>query len=100
MERQAWIAIHVTDKIYAMQSALGRIAESGRISIPAEFRKAMGLEAGGQVIIELADGELRIRTIDETIARAQALARALLGNGTDVGVDAFLRERREDAERT
>ena len=35
-----------------MQSALCRIAESGRISIPAEFRKAMGLEAGGQVVIE------------------------------------------------
>ncbi len=81
-----------------MQSTLGRIAESGRISIPAEFRKAMGLEAGGQVIIELADGELRIRTIDETVARAQALTRELLGSGSDAGVVAFLRERREDAQ--
>jgi AbrB family looped-hinge helix DNA binding protein len=82
-----------------MISTLGRITESGRISIPAEFRKSMGLQAGGQVMIELTDGELRIRTVDETVARAQALTRELLGNAPDASVAAFLRHRREDAKR-
>lgn len=79
-----------------MQSALCRIAESGRISIPAEFRKAMGLEAGGQVVIELTDGELRIRSVDGTISRAQALTRTLLGSGAQTSVEAFLAHRRAD----
>jgi bifunctional DNA-binding transcriptional regulator/antitoxin component of YhaV-PrlF toxin-antitoxin module len=82
-----------------MAAVRGRISRSGRLSIPAAFRKAAGLEHGGDVVIELHDREIRIRTIDEVIARSQAMTRRLLGNKSEASVDAFLAERRQEAER-
>ena len=50
-------------------------------------------------MIELAGREIRIRTVEEVIAQAQAIARRLTGNKADVSVDAFLAERRREAKR-
>ena len=82
-----------------MSAVFVRVSESGRLSIPAEFRKALGLGRGGAVVVELDGREIRIRTVDEAIGRAQALTRRLLGGKPDASVDAFLAERRRDAER-
>jgi AbrB family looped-hinge helix DNA binding protein len=49
-------------------AARGRVSESGRLSIPAEFRKAVGLDHGGDVVVELAGREIRIRTVDDFLA--------------------------------
>jgi AbrB family looped-hinge helix DNA binding protein len=76
----------------------GRVAESGRVSLPAELRKALGLDRGGDVVFELDGREIRIRTVDEVIDQAQALTRKLLGERSDATVDAFLAARRRDAE--
>ncbi len=82
-----------------MPAVFVRVSESGRLSIPAEFRKALGLGRGGGVMVELDGREIRIRTVDEVVDRAQALTRRLLGNKPEASVDAFLAERRRDAER-
>jgi AbrB family looped-hinge helix DNA binding protein len=82
-----------------MNALKGRVSESGRLSIPAEFRKTVGLEHGGDVVIELVGREIRIRTIDEVVAQAQAIARRLTAGKPDASVDAFLAERRREAER-
>jgi AbrB family looped-hinge helix DNA binding protein len=82
-----------------MASIFARVSASGRLSLPAKFRKAVGLERGGEVVIELDDREIRIRTIDEVVGRAQALTRRLLGGKADASLDAFLAERRREAER-
>jgi AbrB family looped-hinge helix DNA binding protein len=37
-----------------------RITQGGRVVIPAEFRRALGLEEGDEVILRLVDSELRI----------------------------------------
>lgn len=80
-----------------MTAVHGRVSKSGRISLPAEFRRSVGLGHGGDVVVELDGREIRIRTVEEVISRAQALTRQLLGDGTDASVDAFLAARREDA---
>lgn len=82
-----------------MSAVFARVSPSGRLSIPAHLRKAVGLERGGEVAIELDGKDIRIRTVDEIADRAQALARRLLGNKPDGSVDAFLAERRREAER-
>ena len=82
-----------------MNALKGRVSESGRLSIPAEFRKTVGLEHGGDVVIELVGREIRIRTIDEVAAQAQAIARRLTEGKPDASVDAFLAERRREAAR-
>src|SRR6516165_8219057 len=43
-----------------MNTVQGRVSESGRLSIPAEFRRAVGLEHGGDVVIELVGHFARI----------------------------------------
>lgn len=78
--------------------AKGRVSQSGRISLPAEFRKAIGLEHGGDVVIELDGRDIRIRTVDETVARAQELTRRLLADKAEASLDAFLQERHREAE--
>jgi len=80
-----------------MTAARGRVSESGRLSIPAEFRKAVGLERGGDVVVELDGREIRIRTVGEVLAQAQALTRRLIGGKPKASVDAFLFERRREA---
>lgn len=82
-----------------MNSIFARVSESGRLSLPAKFRKAVGLERGGEVVIELDGREIRIRTIEEVVDHAQALTRRLLGGKADASLDAFLAERRREAER-
>jgi bifunctional DNA-binding transcriptional regulator/antitoxin component of YhaV-PrlF toxin-antitoxin module len=82
-----------------MAFIFARVSESGRLSLPAKLRKAVGLERVGEVVIELDGREIRIRTIDEVVGRAQALTRRLLGGKTDASLDAFLAERRREAER-
>ena len=82
-----------------MNALKGRVSETGRLSIPADIRKAVGLERGGDVVIELVRREIRIRTIDEVVAQAQAIARRLTEGKPDASVDAFLAGRRREAER-
>jgi AbrB family looped-hinge helix DNA binding protein len=79
-----------------MNCKKGHVSESGRISLPAEFRKALGLEHGGDVVIELDQGAIRIRTIREVVAQAQELSRRLLAGKKGVSVDDFLAQRRLD----
>jgi bifunctional DNA-binding transcriptional regulator/antitoxin component of YhaV-PrlF toxin-antitoxin module len=70
-----------------------RVSKSGRLSIPAEIRKAVGLERGA-VVVELDGRDIRVRTVDEVVAQAQALSKKLLAGKENVSVDAFLARRR------
>lgn len=79
-----------------MKTLRAKVSESGRISLPAKFRKAVGLERGGSVVVELEGREIRIRSVDEVVSQAQALARRVLAGKSKASVDAFLAERRED----
>ncbi len=80
-----------------MNAIHGRVSKSGRISLPAEFRKAVGLDGGGEVVVELDGREIRIRTVDEVVAGAQARTRRLLAGKSASSVDAFLALRRREA---
>jgi AbrB family looped-hinge helix DNA binding protein len=80
-----------------MNAIRGRVTESGRVSLPAEIRKAVGLDHGGDVVFELDGKEIRIRTVDEVVDQAQALTRHLLKSRSGASVDDFLAERRREA---
>ncbi len=81
-----------------MARAVARIAEGGRIVIPADYRKALNLRTGDEVTIRLQDGEIRIRSIDEGIRRAQALVRERIPANDSI-VDELIAERRAEAAR-
>ena len=40
-----------------------RMTEDGRLEIPAEFRTALGIEAGTDVLLSVKDGALRLQPI-------------------------------------
>lgn len=81
-----------------MDGLRARVDDAGRLRLPDEFRRAVGLERGGDVVLELAGNEIRIRTVDDVVARAQELTRELLGGRSGATVEDFLTERRRDAE--
>ena len=69
----------------AMTVMRGRVSSSGRLGLPAEVRRAVGLDRGGEVVIELDGADIRIRTVADVVRRAQTLARAALAdNGVSV----------------
>jgi hypothetical protein len=41
----------------------------------SEYRKALGLEPGDELIVALEDGELRLFTLQQAIRLAQAIVR-------------------------
>ena len=81
-----------------MTSVRVRVTPSGRLSLPPAFRKAVGLEHGGNAVVELSGNEIRIRAVDEVVARAQEITRHLLSGRPTATVDGFLTERRQEAE--
>lgn len=73
------------------------ITANGRMSLPADIRKRLGLTGGGAVLLEETDDGVVLRTVAQVVARAQALTRELTAGKGDTSVDAFLRDRRQDS---
>lgn len=80
-------------------TVLARVAENGRLSIPARQRKLLGLEKGGVVVIQEKDGELRIRSVRDVVADLQAQVRQYFPKSDVSPVDELIAERRAEAER-
>jgi bifunctional DNA-binding transcriptional regulator/antitoxin component of YhaV-PrlF toxin-antitoxin module len=79
---------HAKDAIHA------KVSRSGSLRLPAEIRKTIGLENGGDVVIELDGRDLRFRTVEEVVAQAQRIARELVARKPEGSLDSFLAERR------
>jgi AbrB family looped-hinge helix DNA binding protein len=70
------------------------ITPNGRMSLPADVRKRLGLAKGGTVFVEETDDGLVLRTAAQAVARAQALARRFTDGMPDASTDAFIANRR------
>ena len=90
------------DRNEAVQGARGRVSETGRLSLPAELRREVGLEKGGLVRIEVVDGAIRIKTMKDVKDKIRALARST-GFADKASVSDFLAwrsdERKAEGER-
>jgi AbrB family looped-hinge helix DNA binding protein len=73
------------------------ITPNGRMSLPADIRKRLGLSGGGAVYLDETDDGVVLRTAAQAVARAQALAKRYTGDKPESAVDAFLAARREDS---
>ncbi len=74
-----------------------KLAEGGRIVIPAEYRQALGLHVGDELILRLEDGEVRIFTARQAIRRAQELVRRYIPQSRSLA-DELIAERRGENE--
>jgi AbrB family looped-hinge helix DNA binding protein len=75
-----------------------RIIEGGKLVIPAAMRRALGISSGDTVLVDVDDGELRVRSLERAVARAQAIVRKHVPEGVSL-VDELIADRREAAER-
>ena len=75
-----------------------KIGLGGRVVIPAGYRRALGVKHGDEVILSLADGEVRMSTLERAIERAQALVRRYVPAEVSLA-DELISERRKEAAR-
>ena len=79
-----------------MIEARSKIAAGGRVVIPAEYRRVLGLCDGDAVVVRLFDGEVRILSVREAIRRAQEIVRQYVPRGRSLA-DELIAERRYEA---
>ena len=76
-----------------MQEIRTRLTEGGRIVIPVEYRQALGLQVGDELIMRMENGEVRIFTPRQAVKHAQELVRQYVPPGRLLS-DELLTERR------
>ncbi len=72
--------------------------ESGRIVIPADYRKKLGVKPGDQVIVVLEGNSVRLVTKEQAIKEAQEIVGSFVAPDVSL-VDELLQDRREEAAR-
>jgi AbrB family looped-hinge helix DNA binding protein len=75
-----------------------KIHEGGRIVIPSAYRKALGLKPGDEVFLILEDGEIRVVSPQQAIARAQSLVRRYVAKERNLSEE-LIQERQDEATR-
>lgn len=76
-----------------MDRTVTKIGEGGRLVIPAEYRRALGVEPGDELVLVLEENSVRVLTPREGIRRAQALVRSYIPEGVRLS-DELIEERR------
>lgn len=79
-----------------MTAQRGKLVSGGRIQIPAGVRRQLALSDGDTVLIEVVDGEVRLRPQRDAIRRVQERMRKYKIEGRSV-VDELIAERREES---
>ncbi len=74
-----------------------RVDGAGRVLLPANVRRIMGIEPdGGEVMVDLCDGELRLITPVMAVKNAQKLVQDLIP-GEDSLADQLIEDRKREA---
>ena len=76
----------------------GRIVSGGRLQIPADVRRELGLADGDPVRLYVEDGELRVRSLKRVIAGIQAEMRKYVPEGVSLSEE-LIADRRAEAAR-
>ena len=79
-----------------MTEAMTRIGDGGRVVIPSELRRAVGLKVGDPVIFVLDGDRLLLFTPQQALARARAVVRKVVPKGRALSQE-LIRERRREA---
>jgi bifunctional DNA-binding transcriptional regulator/antitoxin component of YhaV-PrlF toxin-antitoxin module len=76
----------------------GRIVSGGRLQLPADIRRQLGLSDGDSVRMSVENGELRVRSLRAVIAGIQTEMRQYVPAGASLA-DELIADRRADAAR-
>lgn len=81
-----------------MSFVVTRVGKGGRVVVPSEYRRVLGLEPGEEVIVTLEEDHVRIQRPDQAIRGAQELVRRYVGSGVRLAEE-LLADRRDEARR-
>jgi AbrB family looped-hinge helix DNA binding protein len=81
-----------------MLQARARLNANGRVVIPAALRKALDLRPGDELILRVEDGELRLSTRRQALARARQMIREYIPSDEDL-TQSLIDDRRAEAAR-
>lgn len=79
-----------------MEIVKARVTEGGRVVIPAQMRRVLGIEVGQEVNFSLEDDRVTISTPKQALQRLRALVRGSVPEGVSV-VDELIADRRREA---
>ena len=83
-----------------MNAHRGKMVSGGRIQVPADVRRALGMADGDALIMEVVDDELRIRSRRASIRRIQERLKPYRPREGEPRVsDELIADRRREAER-
>jgi AbrB family looped-hinge helix DNA binding protein len=74
-----------------------KIVEGGKLVIPAQMRRELGIGAGDTVMVDIDNGELRVRSVSKALERARAILRRHIPEGTKLA-DELIADRRAEAD--
>ena len=80
-----------------MSEILVTVDETGRILIPAAYRRALTISHGDRLILRLEHGTLRLLTRCQAIELAQSLVRPHVAEGRSLSQELLAERRREAA---
>lgn len=73
-----------------------KIVDGGKLIIPAQFRRELGIGVGDTVVVEMDRGELHVRSLSAAIRSAQEIVRGFVPEGTGLS-DQLIEDRRIEA---
>ncbi len=73
------------------------VAANGRMVLPADIRKRMGLENGGKLILNESEFGLQLLSVRQRVAKTQAFYEEASKGKPSFTVDDFLAQKRADA---
>ena len=76
----------------------GRLVSGGRLQLPADVRRELGLADGDQVVMQVVDGELHVRPRRDVLKRIQTMLRPYAPESGSVA-DELIADRRAEAAR-
>ena len=79
-----------------MKAVRVRLGKGGRLVIPAEYRKTLGLREGDEVVVQLSGEELRVFAVRRAVRYAQGLVRQYVAADRSLAEE-LIRERRQEA---
>jgi AbrB family looped-hinge helix DNA binding protein len=74
---------------------IATIYDGGRVTIPLQFRQALGIQEGDKVTFYQENGELKISTVAQQLEQARAVFREHC-NSDESAVDDFLAWRKKE----
>jgi bifunctional DNA-binding transcriptional regulator/antitoxin component of YhaV-PrlF toxin-antitoxin module len=75
------------------------VAANGRMVLPVEVRKRMGLENGGRLFLNESEFGLELSSVQQRVGRAQAFYEEISRGKPSFTVDDFLEQKRADVAR-